>query len=156
MFQSVMFLIGLWIFSFQYLVTACELSHLFNQVSEATIWRFKIYRCVGLTGLALCVLLGPFQYNDWTLIYKLNVNETSRSMILSVVKCSAIGNSLAQLAMIGITFYSLIKISKFISFYPGLQINKTTTVVHCILLVLLALSNISLVTTIQIFFRRNG
>ncbi len=79
------------------------------------------------------------------------MKDTTREMLVLVIKYSAIGNSLTQLAMIFITFYSLMKINRFISFYPGLEINVRTTLVHCVLLVLLALTNISLISTIYMF-----
>lgn len=47
-----------------------------------------------------------------------------------------------------ITCVSLHKIHEFIALYPGLEIDKTSTVVHCCLLISLAFMNVSVITTL--------
>ena len=62
---SMIFLIGLWLFSYRYLVTSIEINYLFNLPSKETLKRFDCYNRSFWFGVILSVLLGPFQYSDF-------------------------------------------------------------------------------------------
>lgn len=151
---SVLFLMGLWLFSYRYLVTSIELNHLFTSVSQATLKRYDLYEKLFWAGCITVLVMGPFKYSDFTKLRGANLiqNHIGFNVFIGV---SAMANGILQLAIVLVTTVSLYKINKFIRLYPEMKINKTSTVIHYILLLSLAVINTVVIVTINISFSRN-
>ena len=136
-------------FSFRYLVTCLELYHIFNQVSEKTLRRFQQYERVYKIGLVACFILGPFQYNDYT-VFQTMPFATTLFMSTAIVNC------ITQLAMVVMTTVSLKKINSFIRCYPQMDINNTSSIIQYSLLLSLAIMNVIIISTMIVLFRTYG
>lgn len=62
---STLFLLGLWMFSFRYLLTSCELHNLYRAADERAFKRHRYYENGFILGIIVCLLVGPLQFNDF-------------------------------------------------------------------------------------------
>ena len=144
---STCFLIGFWLFSCRYYITSNDLNYLYKAICYDTLKRIDSYNIMSNYGIAISVLLGPFQYSDYAQLTAINKLDLITSIKIQVILlgATAILNAVFQILLIVVTINSIFNIGKFIGLHPESKMNKQATSTHFGILLISLVMQISII-----------